>query len=113
MDSVFIFFQHIVPQHALSRLTGWLAELRHPLWLKNFLIQQFVRHFEVDMAEAKQSDPTAFASFNDFFTRELCDGARPIADADLVCPADGAVSQLGAIEEGRIFQAKGKHFSTR
>jgi phosphatidylserine decarboxylase len=113
MESLFIFFQHIVPQHALSRLTGWLAELRHPLWLKNFLIQQFVRHFEVDMAEAKQPDPTAYASFNDFFTRALRDGARPIADDDLVCPADGAISQLGAIEEGRIFQAKGQHFSTR
>ena len=113
MDSLFIFFQHIVPQHSLSRLTGWLAGVRHPLWLKNFLIQQFVRHFEVDMAEAKQPDPTAYASFNDFFTRELSDGARPIADADLVCPADGAISQLGAIEEGRIFQAKGQHFSTR
>ena len=113
MDSLFIFFQHIVPQHYLSRLTGWLAEVRHPLWLKNFVIKQFVRHFEVNMAEAAQPDPTAFANFNDFFTRELQAGARPIADADLVCPADGAISQLGAIEEGRIFQAKGQHFSTR
>jgi phosphatidylserine decarboxylase len=112
MDSLFIFFQHIVPQHYLSRLTGWLAEVRHPLWLKNFVIQQFVRHFEVNMAEAQQPDPTAYANFNDFFTRELQDGARPIGDADLVCPADGAISQLGAIEEGRIFQAKGQHFST-
>ncbi len=113
MDSLFIFFQHIVPQHYLSRLTGWLAEVRHPLWLKNFVIKQFVRHFEVNMAEAEQPDPTAYANFNDFFTRELQVGARPIADADLVCPADGAISQLGAIEEGRIFQAKGQHFSTR
>lgn len=113
MDSLFILFQHIVPQHCLSRLTGWLAQVRHPLWLKNFVIQQFVRHFEVNMAEAQQPDPTAFASFNDFFTRELQIGARPIADADLVCPADGAISQLGAIEEGRIFQAKGQSFSTR
>lgn len=113
MDSLFIFFQHIVPQHYLSRLTGWLAQVRHPVWLKNFVIEQFVRHFEVDMAEAEQPDPTAYASFNDFFTRELQEGARPIADADLVCPADGAISQLGAIDEGRIFQAKGQHFSTR
>lgn len=113
MDSLFIFFQHIVPQHYLSRLTGWLAEVRHPTWLKNFVIQQFVRYFEVDMAEAEQPDPTAYANFNDFFTRALRDGARPIADAGLVCPADGAISQLGAIEEGRIFQAKGQHFSTR
>ena len=113
MDSLFIFFQHIVPQHWLSRLTGWLAEVRHPAWLKNFVIEQFVKHFEVNMAEAKQPDPTAYANFNEFFTRPLEEGARPVAEAEIVCPADGAISQLGAIEEGRIFQAKGQHFSTR
>jgi phosphatidylserine decarboxylase len=113
MDTLFIFFQHIVPQHMLSRLTGWLAEVRHPIWLKNFVIEQFVRHFKVNMAEAEQSDPTAYSNFNAFFTRPLEAGARPIADADIVSPADGAISQLGAIEEGRIFQAKGQDFSAR
>jgi len=113
MDSLFIFFQHIVPQHGLSRLTGWLAEVRNPVWLKNFVITWFVKQFEVNMAEAEQPDPTAYANFNDFFTRPLQEGARPIAQADIVCPADGAISQLGAIEEGRIFQAKGQHFTTR
>ena len=113
MDSLFIFFQHIVPQHWLSRLTGWLAEVRNPVWLKNFVITWFVKQFEVNMAEAEQPDPTAYANFNEFFTRPLQEGARPIAQADIVCPADGAISQLGAIEEGRIFQAKGQHFSTR
>lgn len=113
MDSLFIFFQHIVPQHWLSRLTGWLAEVRHPIWLKNFVIETFVKHFEVDMAEAEQPDPTAYANFNEFFTRSLQAGARPLDDADIICPADGAISQLGTIEEGRIFQAKGQSFSTR
>ena len=110
---MFIFFQHIVPQHLLSRITGWLAEVRNPAWLKNFVIEQFVKHFEVNMAEAELTDPTAYANFNEFFTRPLQEGARPIAEADIVCPADGAISQLGAIEEGRIFQAKGQYFSTR
>ncbi len=113
MDSLFIFFQHIAPQHWLSRLTGWLAEVRYPIWLKNAVIERFVQHFEVNMAEAEQTDPRAYANFNEFFTRSLQAGARPIAEADIVCPADGAISQLGAIEEGRIFQAKGQYFSTR
>ena len=113
MDTLFIFFQHIVPQHWLSRLTGWLADVRNPVWLKNFVIEQFVKQYEVNMDEAEQPDPTAYANFNDFFTRPLKAGARPIADADIVCPADGAISQLGEIEEGRIFQAKGQYFSTR
>jgi phosphatidylserine decarboxylase len=113
MDSLFIFFQHIVPQHLLSRITGWLAEMRHPVWLKDFVIGRFVDHFEVDMSEAAEPDPRAYANFNEFFTRPLQQDARPIADADIVCPADGAISQLGTIEEGRIFQAKGRYFSTR
>ena len=112
MDTLFILFQHIVPQHLLSRLTGWLAELRNPVWFKNFIIERFVSYFEVDMTEAEQPDPRAYGNFNEFFTRPLQSGARPIADAGIVCPADGAVSQLGEIEKGRIFQAKGQYFST-
>ena len=112
METIFIFFQHIVPQHLLSRCTGWLAELRQPIWLKNWVIRQFISHFNVNMAEAAQPDPERYANFNDFFTRPLQDGARPIADADIVCPADGAISQMGAIHEGFLFQAKGHYFSS-
>ncbi len=111
MDTIFILFQHLVPQHLLSRCTGWLAGLRHPLWLKNWVIRQFIRHFNVNMAEAEEPDPQRYASFNEFFTRPLQAGARPIAEADIVCPADGAVSQMGAIQEGLLFQAKGRYFS--
>ena len=112
MDTLFIFFQHVVPQHLLSRCTGWLAELRHPVWLKDWVIRQFIRHFDVNMAEAAEPDPERYANFNEFFTRSLCADARPIADADVVCPADGAVSQIGPIAEGLLFQAKGRYFST-
>ncbi|MEP0203776.1 MAG: archaetidylserine decarboxylase [Halioglobus sp.] len=112
MDSLFIFLQHVVPQHLLSRTMGYLAELRRPLWLKNWVIKQFVAHFRVDMSEALEPDIETYSHFNAFFTRALKEGARPIADASIVCPADGAVSQLGKIEGGRIFQAKGQHFST-
>ncbi len=113
MDKLFIWFQYLVPQHLLSRCTGWLAELRYPIGLKNWVIRRFINHFEVNMAEALDPDPGAYANFNEFFTRPLQEGARPIADAPVVCPADGAISQLGEIEEGRIFQAKGQWFSTR
>ena len=111
MDTIFIFFQHIVPQHLLSRCTGWLAELRHPVWLKNWVIRQFIRHFDVNMAEAVQPNAERYANFNEFFTRPLQEGARPVAEADIVCPADGAISQIGLIQEGLLFQAKGRYFS--
>jgi phosphatidylserine decarboxylase len=112
MDTIFIFLQHILPHHLLSRCTGALAQLGHPLWFKNWLIHIFIHRFKVDMSEAANPDPTSYGSFNAFFTRPLRGGARPLAEADLVCPADGAISQLGAIEGGRIFQAKGQSFST-
>jgi len=112
MDKIFIFLQHILPQRLLSRCTGALAELRHPLWLKNWLIHIFIRQFKVDMAEAADPDHTSYASFNAFFTRPLREDARSPAEADVICPADGAISQLGDIRGGRIFQAKGQSFST-
>ncbi len=111
MDKIFILFQHLVPQHLLSRCTGFLARLRGPEWLKNWLIRQFIRHFGVDMSEAAEPDYTRYACFNEFFTRPLRDGTRPLADADVLCPADGAISQLGEITNGLLFQAKGRYFS--
>ena len=112
MDKIFIFLQHVLPQHLFSRCTGALADLRHPVWLKNWLIHVFIRQFRVDMSEAADPDPTSYASFNAFFTRPLREDARSPAEADVICPADGAISQLGDIRGGRIFQAKGQSFST-
>jgi len=111
MDRLFILFQYLVPQHLLSRCTGALAELRHPVWLKDWLIGQFVRAFGVDMNEAAERDYTRYVCFNDFFTRPLRQGARPLAAADVLCPADGAISQLGEISNGLLFQAKGRYYS--
>jgi phosphatidylserine decarboxylase len=112
MDKLFIFFQHILPQHLLSRLVGYLARMRRPVWLKDWLIRAFIGHFRVDMSEAENPDPGSYPSFNAFFTRPLRAGARPLAQADVICPADGEISQLGAIQDGRIFQAKGQSFTT-
>lgn len=110
METAFIILQHLLPQHLLSRLVGKLAECRLP-WLKNVLIRRFIAQYKVDMSEAVDSEPETYANFNAFFTRALKDGARPIADAAVVCPADGAISQLGDVNHGRIFQAKGQDYS--
>lgn len=111
MPSPFILFQHIAPQHAITRLAGRLAASQTP-WLRDAMIRRFAAAYDVDMSEAARGFG-AFASFNDFFTRELKPGARPLADAGqfILSPADGAVSQLGSITEGRIFQAKGRDFT--
>ncbi|MFC6634102.1 archaetidylserine decarboxylase [Microbulbifer taiwanensis] len=109
---LFAALQYLTPQRALSRAAGWLAETRIK-WIKDPFTRWFVDKYAVDMSEAEQGDCTAFDSFNDFFTRALKDGARPIAEGEsiLACPADGGVSQLGEIHNGRIFQAKGHDFS--
>lgn len=109
---VFIFFQYVLPHHTLSRLIGRLAECRAP-WFKNRLITWFINTYQVNMSEAQLEDPSAYQHFNDFFTRALKSDARPLdATANAVLsPADGAISQIGSIEHGRIFQAKGHSFS--
>jgi phosphatidylserine decarboxylase len=111
-EKIFTSLQYITPQHGLSRAAGWLAETSIS-WIKNPFTQWFVNRYQVDMSEALEEDPTAYASFNDFFTRELKADARNICDQDsgIACPADGAISQLGEIEYGRIFQAKGQDYS--
>jgi phosphatidylserine decarboxylase len=111
MEKLFILLQAMAPQHLLSRCTGFLADLEGPAWLKNWVIEQFIGLFGVDMSEAEQADHTAYPSFNAFFTRSLREGARQLASADVLCPADGTVSQLGAITDGRLLQAKGRYFS--
>lgn len=110
-DQLFITLQYLLPQHLLSRGVGWLAECEMAS-IKNLLIKQFIRHFHVDMEEAAEPDYEKYKNFNHFFTRALRAGARPLAAGDcIISPADGAISQLGAIREGRILQAKGQDFS--
>lgn len=107
-----VLMQHLLPHRFLSRLANRVARSQ---WQpgKQFLIEQVVRRFGVDLAEAEQPDPQAYPSFNAFFTRALKAGAR-LADPDpqaLLMPADGRISQLGRIEQGRIFQAKTQSFT--
>jgi phosphatidylserine decarboxylase len=110
--SLFITFQHIVPQHLLSRGVGRLAASENT-FVKNTFIKNFAAKYQVNMAEALEENPLAYKSFNDFFTRALKPNARPIA-ADskaIISPADGAISQIGAITADKIFQAKGHDYS--
>lgn len=108
---LFVVLQHLIPQHLLSRLVYRLTRSRVTA-LKNALIGAFVRGFAPDMAEAARPDPLGYASFNEFFTRALRPGARPIDAGDtLVSPVDGSISQIGRIEGSRLLQAKGHHYS--
>lgn len=112
-DKLFIKLQKIVPQHGLSRLVGALAKSEVG-FIKNTFIQWFVKRYNVDMSLAIEENPKAYKSFNDFFTRAIKPEARPIDQNSLsiVCPADGAISQLGDIVDGRIFQAKGQDYTS-
>ncbi len=104
--------QYLMPGHLVSRLIHAFTRIRHPA-IKNRFTGWFVKHFNVNMDEAAESNPFAYEHFNAFFTRELKPGARPIVNGEkqLACPVDGAVSQVGDIVEGRIFQAKGHDYS--
>lgn len=103
--------QYPLPQHMLSRVVHRLARNESP-GFKRWLIRAFARRFRVDMSEALTPDLDSYASFNAFFTRALRADARPLAAAGAACPVDGSVSQRGTIHDGRIFQAKGRSFST-
>jgi phosphatidylserine decarboxylase len=103
--------QYLLPKQVLTELAGRFASARCGT-LTTRVIRWFVGRYGVNMAEAANSDIASYASFNDFFTRALQTGARPLATADLVCPVDGAISQFGRIERDQIFQAKGHSYST-
>ncbi len=110
----FIALQYLLPHHGLSRLVGRLAASKTP-WIKNTFIGWFSRRYRVDMSEAAESNPLAYPNFNAFFTRALRADARSIdVTTDvIVSPADGAISQIGAIEAGRILQAKGQSYTAQ
>ncbi|MCK5892977.1 MAG: phosphatidylserine decarboxylase [Endozoicomonadaceae bacterium] len=111
-DRLFVAIQTILPHHLISRASHYLAESRIP-WLKNAFIQWFIRQYDVDMSEALEEDPKAYAHFNDLFTRLLKYDARPMPANShaVISPADGAISQLGDIYYGRLYQAKNHDFS--
>ena len=109
-ERVAVATQYLLPKQVLTVLAGTLAGLKGGA-ATTAVIRWFIARYGVNMAEAADADPAAYASFNAFFTRALKPGARPLADAGLLCPVDGAISQFGSIGGERIFQAKGHDFS--
>src|SRR5208283_2251842 len=111
---LFVWLQYAIPQHRLSRLVFAAARVRIP-WFKNLLTRAFLKLFSVDMAEAIEADPYRYPSFNEFFTRALRPDARPIAAgaAAIASPADGMVSECGAIERDQLLQAKNRRYALK
>jgi phosphatidylserine decarboxylase len=111
-DRLAVWPQHLLPKRTLTVLVGRAAAAAGGA-ATTAVIRWFIRRYGVNMAEAADPDPAHYRSFNEFFTRALKPGARPLAAASLVCPVDGAISRFGAIEGEQIFQAKGHHYTTR
>ena len=110
-DRLAVLPQYLLPKGALTNFAGRIAGAKGGA-MTTRLIRWFVGRYNVNMDEALDPDITHYASFNDFFTRALRPDARPLAQADYVCPVDGRISQFGTIDKDQIFQAKGHHFST-
>jgi phosphatidylserine decarboxylase len=102
--------QYVLPKQAMTALAGAIASRRGG-WATRALIRAFVQHYGVDMSEAANPDIAGYATFNDFFTRALKPGVRPLADAPWICPVDGVISQFGATDRDQILQAKGHHYA--
>jgi phosphatidylserine decarboxylase len=110
-DRLAVLLQYLIPKQALTMLAGRIASARAGPWTTR-LIEWFVKRYNVNMAEAENSDVASYASFNEFFTRALMPGVRPLAPADLICPVDGAISQFGPMQRDQIYQAKGHQYSS-
>lgn len=111
LHNVFVFFQHLIPHHLLSRVVGQLAQLSWR-WPKNWAIGLFIKIFGVDMSEAIQSDYKQFATFNEFFIRHLHLKHRPLTEEAqaIACPVDGVVSEFGELHQNKLLQAKGVYY---
>ncbi|MDN6275354.1 archaetidylserine decarboxylase [Psychrobacter sp.] len=109
--NVFTTLQQLVPQQQLSKVAGRLAASRHP-YVKRAFIRSFAKAYDISLDDYERQSFNAYESFNDFFTRELKQEARPIdATADgIISPADGVISQLGQINDHKLLQAKGRHY---
>lgn len=110
-DFLAVLPQYLLPKQALTQLAGWFAN-----WsggeLTTKVIRWFVARYQVNMAEAANPEISSYKTFNEFFTRPLKAGARPLVAADFICPVDGAISQFGLIKQDQLFQAKGHYYST-
>ncbi|MBM3350248.1 MAG: phosphatidylserine decarboxylase [Betaproteobacteria bacterium] len=111
-NKLIVLSQYLLPKQAITAIAGKLAHLEGGKATTS-VIRWFVKSYQVNMAEADNPDIRAYKTFNEFFTRPLKTDARPLAQADFICPVDGAISQFGDIKQDQIFQAKGHHYSTQ
>ena len=111
-DHLAVLPQYLFPKRLLTEMIGKLAGTRGGA-LTHAAIRRFIARYGVDMSEAADPRIESYATFNEFFTRPLREGARPLANAEWICPVDGAISQFGKIDGDQIFQAKGHHYTTR
>lgn len=104
--------QYIIPQHGLSRLIGSIINSRQEKF-KNYLIDSFIKRYNVDMRDAIETNPHSYPDFNSFFTRKLRPETRPIIGGEntIACPADGLISEFGTINESMILQAKNHQYT--
>jgi phosphatidylserine decarboxylase len=111
-DRLSVLPQYLLPKRAITQFSGLVAGGQ---WgaVTTGIIRRFIRKYSVNMDEALDSNPASYSSFNDFFTRALKPGARPLSNSRFISPVDGAISQFGAIEQDQIFQAKGHRYSTK
>lgn len=109
-DRLALFGYRLLPKRALTELLGRLARMQAGR-LTTAVVRGFIARYGVEMADAMQPAPGAYKTFNDFFTRALRHGARPLAAADLVAPVDGAIASFGALAGDRLVQAKGHDYS--
>ncbi|MDP2153959.1 MAG: archaetidylserine decarboxylase [Methylotenera sp.] len=109
--NITVLTQYLLPKQAITAIAGKLAHLKGGN-TTTAVIRWFVKRYNVNMSEAANPDISSYKSFNEFFTRPLKAGARLLAQADFICPVDGAISQFGQIEQDQIFQAKGHQYST-
>ncbi|KZN49046.1 archaetidylserine decarboxylase [Pseudoalteromonas luteoviolacea] len=112
LDKIKIALQYALPKHAVSRLVGKLAAAQAGA-LTTQLIKLFIKQYKIDMTEALHEDPAHYKTFNEFFTRPLKPGIRPLTTEEHIIahPVDGAISQLGDVVDGQIIQAKGHDYS--
>lgn len=102
--------QYIIPKRALNAFAGCLANVKIPA-IKNHLIRNFIKDYDVNMSEAREESVEHYACFNDFFIRRLKPECRPIASTGIISPVDGAISEIGTITAGKMLQAKGREYS--
>lgn len=112
MNRLFLSLQKLLPQHGLSRLVGWLAQSQAPFISRAF-IRLFARAYDISLVDAERKHVDDYHSFNDFFTRALAAGARPMPELthNLASPVDGTVSQIGRLHKDLLMQAKGHQYS--